>query len=137
MCPWCALISTNWCMCGNAVKFTPDGGSVRLEVAFHPGAATPSPKAGEVWFTVADTGIGIAPADQERIFEKFAQVDSSSTRRYNGTGLGLAIVREYAEMHGGSVFVTSELGQGATFTVRIPVAGPAREGEDDGDGQAD
>ena len=124
-------------LCGNAVKFTPDGGSVRLEVAFHPGAATPSPKAGEVWFTVADTGIGIAPADQERIFEKFAQVDSSSTRRYNGTGLGLAIVREYAEMHGGSVFVTSELGQGATFTVRIPVAGPAREGEDDGDGQAD
>ena len=124
-------------LCGNAVKFTPDGGSVRLEVAFHPGAATPSPKAGEVWFTVADTGIGIAPADQERIFEKFAPVDSSSTRRYNGTGLGLAIVREYAEMHGGSVFVTSELGQGATFTVRIPVAGPAREGEDDGDGQAD
>lgn len=85
---------------------------------------------------MTDTGIGIAPADQGRIFEKFAQVDSSSTRRYNGTGLGLAIVREYAEMHGGSVSVTSELGQGATFAVRIPVTGPG-EGESDGDGQAD
>ena len=51
-------------------------------------------------------------------------MDSSSTRRYNGTGLGLAIVREYAEMHGGSVSVESELGQGASFVVRIPVSGP-------------
>lgn len=72
----------------------------------------------------ADSGIGIDAADQERIFEKFVQVDSSSTRRYNGTGLGLAIVREYAEMHGGSVSVESELGQGASFVVRIPVSGP-------------
>lgn len=70
-----------------------------------------------------DTGIGIASADHERIFEKFAQVDSSSTRRYNGTGLGLAVVREYAELHGGMVCVESELGQGAAFTVRLPVAG--------------
>lgn len=62
---------------------------------------------------MADSGIGIDTADQERIFEKFVQVDSSSTRRYNGTGLGLAIVREYAEMHGGSVSVESELGPGS------------------------
>lgn len=120
-------------LCGNAVKFTPDGGSVHLEASFHPAAA---PAGGdEVWLTVTDTGIGIAPADQKRIFEKFVQVDSSSTRRYNGTGLGLAIVREYAEMHGGTVSVESEAGQGAAFTVRIPVAGPPTE-EDTGPADA-
>lgn len=117
-------------LCGNAVKFTPDGGSVKLEAAF-------DAVADQVLFRVIDTGIGIAPADHERIFEKFAQVDSSSTRRYNGTGLGLAIVREYAEMHGGSVSVESALGQGAVFTVRIPVEGPQKEGKEEGDGQAD
>ena len=72
---------------------------------------------------VSDTGIGIAAEDHCRIFEKFAQVDSSSTRRYNGTGLGLAIVKQYAELHGGGVSVESELGHGAAFTVRIPVNG--------------
>ncbi|MEC4175081.1 DUF3365 domain-containing protein [Adlercreutzia sp. R21] len=117
-------------LCGNAVKFTPDGGSVKLEAVFDAAAD-------QVLFRVIDTGIGIAPADHERIFEKFAQVDSSSTRRYNGTGLGLAIVREYAEMHGGSVDVESALGQGATFTVRIPVQGPQEEGKEKGNGQAD
>lgn len=117
-------------LCGNAVKFTPDGGSVKLEAAF-------DAVADQVLFRVIDTGIGIAPADHERIFEKFAQVDSSSTRRYNGTGLGLAIVREYVEMHGGSVGVESSLGQGAVFTVRIPVGGPREEGKGEGDGQAD
>lgn len=120
-------------LCGNAVKFTPDGGSVHLEASFHPAAG--SAGADEVWLTVTDTGIGIAPADQKRIFEKFVQVDSSSTRRYNGTGLGLAIVREYAEMHGGTVSVESEAGQGAAFTVRIPVAGPPTE-EDAGPADA-
>ena len=109
-------------LCGNAVKFTPDGGAVHLKAAFHPASSKGIPD--EVWLTVADSGIGIDSADQERIFEKFVQVDSSSTRRYNGTGLGLAIVREYAEMHGGSVSVESELGQGASFVVRIPVSGP-------------
>ena len=120
-------------LCGNAVKFTPDGGSVRLEASFHPAAAPAGDD--EVWLTVTDTGIGIAPADQKRIFEKFVQVDSSSTRRYNGTGLGLAIVREYAEMHGGTVSVESEAGQGAAFTVRIPVAEPPSE-EDAGPADA-
>lgn len=101
-------------LCGNAIKFTPDGGCVRLEVTYHSDD-------GEVWFQVSDTGIGIAPADHTRIFERFAQVDSSSTRRYNGTGLGLALVKEYVEMHAGSVSVESEVGQGSVFTVRIPV----------------
>ena len=103
-------------LCGNAVKFTPDGGCIRLDVTYHR-------EADEVWFRVSDTGIGIAAEDHCRIFEKFAQVDSSSTRRYNGTGLGLAIVKQYAELHGGGVSVESELGHGAAFTVRIPVNG--------------
>lgn len=119
-------------LCGNAVKFTPDGGEVRLEATYHPTSRNGSAEndgdaSGEVWLAVTDTGIGIAPEDQKRIFEKFAQVDSSSTRRYNGTGLGLAIVREYVELHGGAVSVESAPGRGSTFTVRIPVAGPAQE----------
>ncbi|MDE8701515.1 DUF3365 domain-containing protein [Adlercreutzia equolifaciens] len=118
-------------LCGNAVKFTPDGGSVRVDASYDEATR-------QVLLVVADTGIGIAPSDHERIFEKFAQVDSSSTRRYNGTGLGLAIVREYVEMHGGSVQVESALSEGATFIVRIPQDGPSLSDEERGEaaGQA-
>lgn len=110
-------------LCGNAVKFTPDGGHVRVDATYDEAAR-------QVLLVVADTGIGIAPSEHERVFEKFAQVDSSSTRRYNGTGLGLAIVREYVEMHGGSVQVESALGEGAVFTVRLPQDGPSQEEEE-------
>lgn len=101
-------------LCGNAVKFTPEGGSVKLQMAYHP-------ECGEVWIKVSDTGIGIAKADQQRIFERFVQADSSPSRKYNGTGLGLSLAKEYTEMHGGSLSVESELGVGSTFAVRIPV----------------
>lgn len=97
----------------NAIKFTPDGGSVRLTVEYN---AT----AGSVLLKMTDTGIGIAPEDQERIFDKFIQVDSTSTRKYNGSGLGLALVREYAQLQGYTVGVESSLGQGSTFTIEIP-----------------
>ena len=117
-------------LCGNAVKFTPDGGHVSVEASY-------DQTADAVQFMVADTGIGIAPNDHERIFEKFAQVDSSSTRRYNGTGLGLAIVREYVDMHGGSVSVESALGQGAAFVVRIPVTPPEKDETDFSGDRAD
>ena len=117
-------------LCGNAVKFTPDGGRVSVEASY-------DQTADAVQFMVADTGIGIAPNDHERIFEKFAQVDSSSTRRYNGTGLGLAIVREYVDMHGGSVSVESALGRGAAFVVRIPVAPPEKDETDFSGDRAD
>lgn len=100
-------------LCGNAMKFTPEGGSVRLTASYDAAAR-------EVVMCVADTGIGIAPEDQQRIFERFMQVDSSVSRKYNGTGLGLALAKEYAEMHGGSIAVESELGQGSTFIVRLP-----------------
>lgn len=100
-------------LCGNAVKFTPRGGTVTLEVTW-------DEVSDMVQIRVIDTGIGIAKADQERIFEKFVQVDSGTSRHYNGTGLGLALAREYTEMHSGTISVESELGCGSTFTVRIP-----------------
>ncbi len=100
-------------LCGNAMKFTFEGGSVRMTVEYDAVLR-------QVVMRVSDTGIGIAKADQERIFERFVQVDSSVSRRYNGTGLGLALAKEYAEMHGGSIAVESELGCGSTFIVRLP-----------------
>ncbi len=101
-------------LCGNAMKFTPAGGSVTLHVSY-------DANADEVLLRVADTGIGIAEEDRERIFEKFVQADSSASRRYRGTGLGLALVREYTEMHGGHVELEGELGRGSAFIVHLPV----------------
>ena len=99
----------------NAVKFTPAGGVVALSASVDDGT-------GDVLVQVTDNGIGIAAADQERIFERFFQVDSSATRIYSGSGLGLALVREYAAAQGFGLSVESDLGQGSVFTVRIPAA---------------
>ncbi|MBR5259182.1 MAG: DUF3365 domain-containing protein [Eggerthellaceae bacterium] len=100
-------------LAGNAVKFTPEGGAVRLGITLEEGT-------GDVLMSVADNGIGIAPEDQRRIFDKFVQVDISSRRRYGGNGLGLALVKDYVEAQGFSIALESELGVGSTFTVRIP-----------------
>ena len=70
-----------------------------------------------------DTGIGIAPADQDRIFEDFRQLDNSPTRAYGGTGLGLSICRRLAQMLDGRLAVQSQLGKGSTFTLTLPVKG--------------
>lgn len=97
----------------NAVKFTPDGGEVWLQVE--------ADTEGEVlYFNVIDTGIGIAPENINKLFKPFVQLDSSLSRRYAGTGLGLALVRRIVELHGGSVSLESELGQGSRFTVTLP-----------------
>jgi len=97
----------------NAVKFTPEGGQITLELQADMAAET-------VNFNVIDTGIGIAPENLTKLFQPFVQIDSSLSRSYAGTGLGLALVRRVAEMHGGSVAVDSELGQGSMFTISLP-----------------
>jgi signal transduction histidine kinase len=97
----------------NAVKFTPDGGRVLL--------AARRLALGFFEFSVSDTGIGIAEADLPRLFVPFEQLDGSLARKYEGTGLGLSMVKRLAELHGGTVGVSSELGKGSRFTVRLPL----------------
>ena len=103
----------------NAVKFT-EAGEIRLNVGL---------TAGEVVFSVADTGIGIAPADIPHLFEGFYQADASRTRRFGGAGLGLAICREMTQLMGGAIEASSEPGQGSTFVVRLPLAPAAAYAE--------
>jgi two-component system sensor histidine kinase BarA len=94
----------------NAVKFTPEGGRVTLKAACD---------GNDLVFTVADSGVGIAPDEQDLIFEKFRQAAKPMTREQGGTGLGLSIVRELAKLLRGDVTLHSEIGRGSTFTVRV------------------
>jgi signal transduction histidine kinase len=96
---------------GNAIKFT-DQGSVEVRAA---------QVDDRFELSVVDTGLGIAPADQARVFEEFQQVDNTSTRKKGGTGLGLSISRKIVELHGGRISVESEVGKGSTFKVSVPI----------------
>jgi len=100
----------------NAIKFTPDGGTVTITARRLPGA---------IEIAVADTGIGISDADQAKIFVEFHQVDPGPGRRQQGTGLGLALTRRFALLHGGDVGVTSKVGEGSVFTLRLPLQAAA------------
>ena len=95
----------------NAVKFTPDGGRVDVS-AVRDGAA--------LVVAVRDTGIGIAPEDQQAVFEEFRQVGTNYTSKAEGTGLGLALTRRFVELHGGRIWLESEPGKGSTFYFSIP-----------------
>ncbi|MEW6272966.1 MAG: 7TM diverse intracellular signaling domain-containing protein [Thermodesulfobacteriota bacterium] len=97
----------------NAVKFTRQGGSVEVTAARSDGA---------VQIAVRDTGIGIAPEDQDAIFEEFCQVGTGSVQGIEGTGLGLSLARRLVELHGGRIWVESEIGRGSTFTFSLPLA---------------
>jgi PAS domain S-box-containing protein len=97
----------------NAVKFTPEGGRVMLQVCASAGENL-------IRFSVSDTGIGIAARDLARLFRPFEQVDSQLNRQYEGTGLGLALVQKLTDLHGGSVHVQSEVGKGSCFTINLP-----------------
>ncbi len=98
---------------GNAVKFTPEGGTMGLEVKC-------DAEDQKVSFTVWDKGIGIPPEKHPLLFKPFTQLDSSLARQYGGTGLGLALVSRLTEMHGGSVSLESTQGEGSRFTVTLP-----------------
>ena len=96
----------------NAVKFTPDGGRIVVRA---------DPCEGDVWFSVTDSGVGIPPADLERIFERFYQVEPHLTRRQGGMGLGLPIAKEMVQLHGGRIWAESVVGKGSRFTFTLPL----------------
>jgi signal transduction histidine kinase len=96
----------------NAIKYTPEGGAVTLQVERQNGSAL---------FEVADTGIGIPPEEIDRIFDRFYRVDKARSRELGGTGLGLSIAKWIAELHRGSITVVSEPHKGSTFSVRLPI----------------
>jgi signal transduction histidine kinase len=95
----------------NAIKFTPEGGRIEVMAA---------PKNGLIEVSVSDTGVGIAPEDLEAVFEDFRQVGTAD-KKVEGTGLGLTLCRKFIELHGGKIWVQSEVGMGSTFTFTIPV----------------
>jgi signal transduction histidine kinase len=118
----------------NAIKFTPEGGKVSLDVDIetsHRNGVNPLEKSHDptmeasksgIWvkFSVSDNGIGIAPDDQSKLFQPFIQLDSGLNRRYEGSGLGLAIVKQLVELHSGHIDLTSAVGLGSCFAVYLP-----------------
>lgn len=101
----------------NAIRYTPEHGAVTLAVSIDGGDAV---------LSVSDTGMGIPLKSQSRVFERFYRVDKDRSRGRGGTGLGLSIVKHVVELHGGHVSLDSELGEGSTFTVRLPSGAPER-----------
>jgi signal transduction histidine kinase len=101
----------------NAYKYTPNGGHIQIVVN---GQVDGSP-AGHLTISVRDSGVGISPEDQEKLFTKFFRADDPRVREVPGTGLGLSITKSLVETHGGRVWFESELGQGTTFTFTLPI----------------
>ena len=95
----------------NALKLTPEGGRIDVNVRVHGDVAE---------IAVTDSGVGIAPADQEAVFEEFRQVGAAD-KKVEGTGLGLALSRKFIELHGGRIWVASAVGAGSTFTFTLPL----------------
>ena len=93
------------------MKFTPEGGRIGIKARQADGA---------VEISVSDTGIGIAPEDQPKIFEEFRQVGADYAHKVEGTGLGLTLAKKFVELHGGRIWVESEVGKGSTFSFSLP-----------------
>lgn len=96
----------------NAIKYSPEGGNIAVNVSCEDDV---------IRIAIEDEGMGVAPADAERLFEKFYRVQNEQSRNIGGTGLGLAICKEIIESHGGTISVRSELGNGTTMTVELPI----------------
>jgi two-component system phosphate regulon sensor histidine kinase PhoR len=124
----------------NAAQYTPSGGQIWIEARLIPASNGPASASGaasagsagangaanasaSIAVTVGDTGIGIPHSDQERIFERFYRVDAARSREAGGTGLGLAITRHLVELHGGKIWVESEVGSGSEFHFSVPLSG--------------
>ncbi|MBC8108144.1 MAG: ATP-binding protein, partial [Anaerolineae bacterium] len=101
---------------GNALKYTPTGGTVTVDVVAD---------GKQLSFAVRDSGIGISAEDAERIFERFYRAKDPRVEKVTGTGLGLTLAREVVRLHGGEITVDSELNKGSTFTLTLPVAAEA------------
>ena len=99
---------------GNSMKFTPDGGAITVSAG--------KTDSGFIKFSVTDTGIGIAGEDQKKLFRPFSQLDTPDTKRFAGTGLGLSICRKIVELHGGRIWLESEVGRGTVFIFKLPAA---------------
>jgi CheY-like chemotaxis protein/two-component sensor histidine kinase len=110
------IIQILYNLVNNAIKFTPDGGKVNVCC---------NNSGNRALISVIDTGIGISPEDQRKIFQPFTQIDSSSSRQYCGTGLGLALVKKTINLHQGDIWVESDIGKGSTFIFSIPLKKPA------------
>jgi signal transduction histidine kinase len=93
------------------VKFTPEGGRIGIKARQVDGS---------VEISVSDTGIGISPEDQAKIFEEFRQVGTADAQKREGTGLGLTLAKKFVELHGGKIWVESEVGKGSTFRFSLP-----------------
>jgi signal transduction histidine kinase len=106
----------------NAIKYTEASGTVKVSVYTR--------QSGMI-FEVSDTGIGIAPVDQHRLFEKFYRGGQRDPKKHHGSGLGLAIVKSIAQRHNGDVWVKSQLGKGSTFYLMIPLRQPSKERQND------
>jgi signal transduction histidine kinase len=101
----------------NAVKYTPKGGSIKVNAGTENGFAI---------FSVSDTGIGIADQDRVHLFDRFWRADRARSREQGGAGLGLSIAKWVLDMHGGSIDIESELGKGSVFHLRVPLIAPGR-----------
>lgn len=115
---WLEHVITN--LVGNAIKFTPEGGQIWVRIQRRPS---------DVVVRVIDSGVGIPPEEQKKLFSKFYQVDSSATRQAGGAGLGLYIARLIVEAHGGRIWVESQVGKGSAFSFSLPLSRSPREGE--------
>lgn len=109
----------------NAFKFTPDGGLVRISARQVKSSKGPLTHAADfIEISVEDSGIGISPDDQKRLFQRFQQLDLNITKKYEGTGLGLILSKKMIELHGGRIWVESEKGKGSRFSFMVPVRPP-------------